>query len=375
MAVLEVLALVENSPGAGQGVVRAPAAADYYSMPRKLAISPVANDNGLVISGASLTGSNASNLVDLAATWNTSGTPTGFKLNITDTASNAASLLADLQVGGTSKFNIGKSGLITQALSADVSGFASTGYNVTGSGVTALLDLSGTWNTSGIVSAIKLNITNTASNSASMLLNFQVASSTVFSISRTGAVNSTQNIATSGGGFYIQQNNATTGIVAWGSSSDVILGRDGADVLGLRRTTNVQTFNWYGTYTSTTDYHRGGLKAAKATASAVSGASVALTALIPDGAVVIGVTTKVTIALGTGGGTTGYQVGDGSDADRWGDITGTAAGTSSDNTNATATGINLFTAANDVVLTAVGGNFNGTGAIEVCVFYLIAQAD
>lgn len=54
----------------------------------------------LVLTGLSLTGSQATGSVDIAATWNTTGTPTAFKINVTDTASNASSLLMDLQVGG-----------------------------------------------------------------------------------------------------------------------------------------------------------------------------------------------------------------------------------------------------------------------------------
>lgn len=47
-------------------------------------------------------------------TWNNAGvTFTGWKLNVTDTASNAASLLTDLQVGGVSQFNITKAGILT----------------------------------------------------------------------------------------------------------------------------------------------------------------------------------------------------------------------------------------------------------------------
>jgi hypothetical protein len=62
------------------------------------------------LTGQSLTGTQATSLVDLAATWNTSGTPTAIKLNVTDTASNAASPLMDLRVGGVSKFAVGKNG-------------------------------------------------------------------------------------------------------------------------------------------------------------------------------------------------------------------------------------------------------------------------
>ncbi len=86
-------------------------------------------------------------------------------------------------------------------------------------------------------------------------------------------------------------------------------------------------------------------------------------------------TTKVTTGLGTSNGTTGYNVGDGTDADRWGAITGTTAGTASDNRDWTATTVQCFTAANDVVLTAVGGNFDGTGVIDVSVQYIIGQVD
>ena len=69
-----------------------------------------ANAAVLTSTGYSLTGSNATGMIDLAGTWNTSGTPTAVKINITDTASNASSLLLDLQVGGSSKFKLDKAG-------------------------------------------------------------------------------------------------------------------------------------------------------------------------------------------------------------------------------------------------------------------------
>lgn len=62
----------------------------------------------LVLTGLSLTGSQATSVLDITQTWNTLGTPTAFKINVTDTASNAASLLADLQFGGSSYFSISK---------------------------------------------------------------------------------------------------------------------------------------------------------------------------------------------------------------------------------------------------------------------------
>ena len=60
--------------------------------------------------GATQTGSSAIGTLSITQTWNTSGTPTAILANITDTASNAASLLMDLQVGGVSKFKVTKAG-------------------------------------------------------------------------------------------------------------------------------------------------------------------------------------------------------------------------------------------------------------------------
>lgn len=61
-----------------------------------------ANAGILASTGYSLTGSNATNMIDLAGTWNTTGKPTGIKLNITNTASAQYSRLLDIQVSGTS---------------------------------------------------------------------------------------------------------------------------------------------------------------------------------------------------------------------------------------------------------------------------------
>jgi hypothetical protein len=69
-----------------------------------------ANQSVLTSTGYSLTGSNAQSLVSLAGIWNTTGTPTAIDLNITDTASNAASLLLNLRTGGTSRVSIPKTG-------------------------------------------------------------------------------------------------------------------------------------------------------------------------------------------------------------------------------------------------------------------------
>ena len=278
--------------------------------------------------------------------------------NVTDILANTGdALLASANV-----FTRGQT--ITQG-TADESILTSTGYSVTGSGSTRMFNLSGTWNTSAAVTAFHMDITNTQSGSGSFLMNLLVGGSSKFRVSKDSEI-------------WAQYHNIlANGFLDFNSSTNTaVMQYDGASgTVGQRSGTAAQTFNVYDTYTSATDYHRVGIKTARATLASVSGASVTATGLIPDGAVVVGVTTKVTVALGTGSGTTGYTVGDGSDVDRWGAIVGTAAGTSSDNTNWTATTVQAFTSAQDVVITASGGNFNGTGTIYVSVQYLIGQCD
>ena len=68
--------------------------------------------SGLSVNGGTVTAS--APVLDLSQTWNNSGvTFTGLRLNATNTASAAASLLADLRVGGTSRFSISASGAAT----------------------------------------------------------------------------------------------------------------------------------------------------------------------------------------------------------------------------------------------------------------------
>jgi hypothetical protein len=72
---------------------------------------------GLSLAKLSLTGSTvtaSSPIIDATQTWNNvAGVFVGMKLNITDTASAVNSSLLNLQVGGVSKFYVGKSGEVT----------------------------------------------------------------------------------------------------------------------------------------------------------------------------------------------------------------------------------------------------------------------
>ena len=75
--------------------------------------------------------------VDVTQTWNNAGvTFTGILANVTDTASNASSLLMDLQVGSVSKFKVDKAGYTTVAVLNTGSGSSlNCGGNISANGV------------------------------------------------------------------------------------------------------------------------------------------------------------------------------------------------------------------------------------------------
>jgi hypothetical protein len=174
----------------------------------KATITAGANSQAIVSTGYSLTGSNAQSLVDLSGIWNTTGTPTLIKANVTDTASNAASKLLDLQLGGTSRVAIAKNGDFTWTGVSPVFRSAST----------VCIDPTTYFN--GVTAATSRSA---ASNG------FVVGSGYSFSFSSTTAAN---------------------------GSPDLYLYRDAANTLALRNSTNQQKINTYGTYTDGSNYRR-----------------------------------------------------------------------------------------------------------------------
>jgi hypothetical protein len=74
-------------------------------------------------------------------------------------------------------------GLLTLTPSAANTGIlASTGYSLTGSNATSMIDLAGTLNTTGAPSVIKLNLLDTASSDATKLIDIQLSSAPFFSL-------------------------------------------------------------------------------------------------------------------------------------------------------------------------------------------------
>lgn len=196
MAAREVLALNETTPQ-----ILAPQSGDTYSMPRPVAISA-----GTLTTDVKV--------LDLSATWNAAGvTFTGLKFNVTNTASAAASLLMDLQVGGTSVVKIRKDGFFRIQ-----SAHTSTSYM-------------------GFTSSSGLNNRLMVSNETGAI---------------AGAFDVTGGAAN---GFHVE------GVLGFSSNvnittSDVVLVRDAANTLALRNSTNAQTFRSYRTYTDGSNYQR-----------------------------------------------------------------------------------------------------------------------
>jgi len=79
----------------------------------RVRLGGAASVDTITVSAHTLTSSDATSALRLNQTWNTTGAPTAIKLNVTNTASNAASLLMDLQLSTVSKFKVAKLGAIT----------------------------------------------------------------------------------------------------------------------------------------------------------------------------------------------------------------------------------------------------------------------
>jgi hypothetical protein len=173
----------------------------------------------------------------------------------------------------------------TQTVTAAANTSALTAsYSVTGASTTPLLDLSGTWNTTGVARGILLNVTDTASNALSLLADFQVGSSSQFRFTKGGdlefraPVNNTSLRPSVGFGMMSIRVNSgadnvgvggsqvilsSAGSFRWSSTSsitgtgDLFLARDAANTLALRNGTAAQTFRLYNTFTDASNFERG----------------------------------------------------------------------------------------------------------------------
>lgn len=189
---MQIIALDPATPQ-----LRAPPSGAAYAAPRPINISP-----------ESLTGSAATSSLSIAQTWNTTGTPTAIQLDVADTASNAASLLMNLRVGGVSRFSIAKAGVLS----------LNAGGGAGGNGSISFADRS----------------------------NVLQAFGTAFGVQPL-------NVNMPGGLSVVND----TGQLTLGTSLDVRLARDAANTLALRNGVNAQAFNIYNTFTDASNYERG----------------------------------------------------------------------------------------------------------------------
>ncbi len=98
--------------------------------------------------------------------------------------------------------------------------------------------------------------------------------------------------------------------------------------------------------------------------------SATATGLIPAGAIVLGVTARVTTSIV---GATSFDIGDGSDVDAFGATIATTATTTSNNSDWTIASAPVYASATDVVLTPNGGAFTA-GAVRLTVHYCLSVA-
>jgi hypothetical protein len=138
-----------------------------------------------VVSGKTLT---ASNTLTLAGN-------DGASLNVGagGTLGTAAFVNTGTSGGTVPLLNAGNTFSATQTITPAANSQALTvsGYSLTGANTQALLDLSGTWNTSGNPTAIKLNLTNTASGTLSRFVDFQLGGTSKFNFGIGGPTPST----------------------------------------------------------------------------------------------------------------------------------------------------------------------------------------
>jgi hypothetical protein len=121
-----------------------------------------------VASGKTLT---VSNTLTLAGT-------DGSTLNVGagGTLGTAAFVNTGTSGGTVPLLNAGNTFSATQTITpaGNTQALVASGYSLTGANVQPLLDLSGTWNTSGNPNAIQLNVTDTASGATSKLMDLQI---------------------------------------------------------------------------------------------------------------------------------------------------------------------------------------------------------
>lgn len=188
--------------------------------------------SALTITGGTQTASFP--VLDLTQTWNNAGvTLTGLKLNITNTASAAASLLVDIQLGGTSQFLVNRLGVVGIGAAYGIRpGVGFVGRHIACDVANSSLGVYGGF-------GLEVYTSKAAENAGTRSAILQDAGSgPIIGLSSIGIIGWTSS-ATDGSG-----------------TRDTILAREAAAHLTQRNSTTAQIFSVVNTWTSTTNFER-----------------------------------------------------------------------------------------------------------------------
>lgn len=161
-------------------------------------------------------------------------------------------------------------GLVVTMGTANQSVFDTSGYSLTGSSTTPAFKFRGTWNTTGAPTLIDFDLTDTASNAASLYMRFARNGSSILSVKNDGTVSWKTGVSGLTVALWENYSNAVnlggSSALTWASSApgfnsyDLVLRRDAANTLAQRNLTNPQAFRLYNTYTDAANFERVTLK-------------------------------------------------------------------------------------------------------------------
>lgn len=125
-----------------------------------------------------------------------------------------------------------------------------------------VLNLSATWNAAGVTfTGLQFNVTNTASATGSLLLDFQVGGVSKFYCRKDGYAEFAGGSKVGGIGLGAYEEGSVdlfsnSGKFSLGIAFDVVLRRDAANALAQRNGASAQTLRLYNTYTDASNYQR-----------------------------------------------------------------------------------------------------------------------
>ena len=238
-----------------------------------------------------------SDIFNLTDTWNAGATTfTAIKMNVTDTASASASLLMDLQVGGTGVYSFRKDGFLTVGGASSAIYVSTIGLGYAGAGLLTFGATNDLTLRRAAAASLQLGAADAAAPVAQTLgvqsvvagtsntagTNFTIKGSAgtgtgaggslIFQVAPAGSSGSAQNAFSAALTIASDQSASFAGSMSVSSfalitsflqasyfrvgASDCLLNRDAANTLALRNGTSAQQFNVYNTYTDASNYSR-----------------------------------------------------------------------------------------------------------------------